>query len=287
MLFARAPAKINLSLSVRGRRIDGLHDLASFVAFARFGDALWLEPGGALTLTVSGPTADAAGRARDNLVLTAARHLAGHVPGLKTGAFTLAKRLPVAAGLGGGSSDAAAALRLLARANGLAPGDPRPMQAAVATGSDVPVCLEGRARMMTGAGAELGPPVALSHLFVVLVNPGVALETRRVFAAMGLRPGKTALAARVPELDATTAEQWIAALKRDGNDMADAACAIAPAIVDVLAVLAAVRGCKLARMSGSGATCFGLFLDRRAAVRAAWAIHARHPDWWVRPSVIG
>ena len=287
MLFSRARAKINLSLSVRGRRADGFHDLASVVAFARFGDALWLEPGDALSLTVEGPTAQAAGSGDDNLVLSAARNLAERVPGLRTGAFALVKRLPVAAGLGGGSSDAAAALRLLARANALSPDDPRLMQAAIATGSDVPVCLAGRVCVMSGAGADLGPPLALPPLYVVLANPGVAVETRRVFAAMGLKPGATALASPVPKLDATTAEAWIAALKRGGNDMEDAACSLAPVIVDVLAVLAAARGCGLARMSGSGATCFGLFWDRNAAARAARAIQAGHPDWWVKASVIG
>ena len=270
-----------------GRRADGYHDIASLVAFARFGDALWLEPGPELALEVAGPTAAGAGAAADNLVLAAARHLSALAPGLQAGRFNLLKRLPVAAGLGGGSSDAAAALRLLARLNELPPDDPRPMRAAIATGADVPVCVAARARMMAGRGEHLGPPLALPPLFALLVNPGVSVETRKVFAAMGLQPGQTALSAPPPRLDATDAAGWIAALKRSGNDMEDAACTIAPVIVDVLAVLAAARGCGLARMSGSGATCFGLFSERRAAIRAGRAIARSHPGWWVRASVLG
>ena len=287
MLFSRAPAKLNLSLSVLGRRGDGYHDLASLVAFARFGDGLWLEPGPGLALDVAGPTAAGAGAASDNLVLAAARHLSALAPGLRAGRFRLLKRLPAAAGIGGGSSDAAAALRLLARLNALALDDPRLMQAAIATGADVPVCLAGCARMMSGKGEQLGPPLALPLLFAVLVNPGVAAETRKVFAAMGLRPGETALSAPPPRLEARDAPAWIAALRRSGNDMEDAACSLAPVIVDVLAVLAAARGCGIARMSGSGATCFGLFSERRAAMRAGRAIARAHPGWWVRASVIG
>ncbi len=148
----KAPAKINLTLRVLGRRADGYHDIESLVAFAGVGDALTFTPGGDLALTVGGPTAAAAGDVADNLVLKAAHALAERVTGLRLGWFTLSKRLPVAAGLGGGSADAAAALRLLARANALAPDDPRLMQAARATGADVPVCLDPHTRLMRGIG---------------------------------------------------------------------------------------------------------------------------------------
>ena len=182
----KAPAKINLTLRVLGRRADGYHELESLVAFAGVGDALTFAPGGALTLAVSGPTAQAAGDNADNLVLKAARALAGRIAGLTLGGFALSKRLPVAAGLGGGSADAAAALRLLARANGVALDDPRLMQAAQATGSDVPVCLDPKPRLMRGVGDVLSAPLDLPRLFAVLVNPGVAVSTRDVFAALNL-----------------------------------------------------------------------------------------------------
>lgn len=287
-LFSRAPAKVNLSLAVLGRRGDGYHDLDSLVAFARFGDALWLEPDAPLSLTVDGPTRAAAGPLADNLVLRAARLLANQAPGLRTGRFHLIKRLPAAAGLGGGSSDAAAALRLLARINGLHVEDPRVLSAARAAGADVPVCLAGRARRMRGVGDDLGAPLALAPLFIVLVNPRVAVETRAVFAAMGLAPGARALASRAPETaPGMDAGALCASLRRAGNDMEDAACQIAPVIVDVLAVLAGARACRLARMSGSGATCFGLFETREAATRATAAIRRGHAGWWVRASVLG
>jgi 4-diphosphocytidyl-2-C-methyl-D-erythritol kinase len=152
MLIDRARAKINLTLQIEGRRPDGWHALESLVCFAGKSDALTLAPGEALSLSVDGPTAMAAGDGDDNLVLRAARHLAGLVPGLTTGAFHLTKRLPVAAGVGGGSADAAAALRLLAQANWLSIEDERVMAAARATGADVPVCVGSKARMMRGIG---------------------------------------------------------------------------------------------------------------------------------------
>ena len=190
MLIDRARAKINLTLHIEGRRPDGWHALESLVCFAGKSDALTLTPGGALSLTVDGPTAMAAGDGDDNLVLRAARHLAGLVPGLTMGAFHLTKRLPVAAGVGGGSADAAAALRLLARTNGLSIEDERVMEAARLTGADVPVCVGSRARMMRGVGGDLGPALHLPPLFAVLVNPGVPVETKSVFARIGLAPGE-------------------------------------------------------------------------------------------------
>ncbi len=183
-----APAKVNLTLRVIGRRADGYHDIESLVVFAALGDELAFAPGRTLKLSVSGPTARAAGGLADNLVLKAARALAERVEGLKTGGFTLAKRLPVAAGLGGGSSDAAAALRLLARANRIALGDPRLHEAARATGADVPVCLDPRPRVMRGIGEILSAPLELPRLPAVLVNPGVAVPTKDVFAGLRLAP---------------------------------------------------------------------------------------------------
>ncbi len=285
-LIEKAPAKLNLTLHIRGRRDDGWHDLESLVAFAGAGDLLSLEPADALSLVVEGPMAGACGPVDSNLVLKAARALAQRVPGLRAGRFCLLKRLPAAAGIGGGSSDAAAALRLLARLNGLAPDDPRVFDAALATGSDVPVCLDPRARMMRGRGEELGPRIVLPPLFAVLVNPGVGLETARVFAEIGLDRGEASPFGSHPLIEAETFDSLMPKLRRARNDMEDAACVLAPVVSDTLAVLAAARGAKLARMSGSGATCFVLFADCRAAARAAKVIVRDHPGWWAKASAL-
>jgi 4-diphosphocytidyl-2-C-methyl-D-erythritol kinase len=166
-----APAKVNLTLRVRGRRLDGYHEIESLVVFAAVGDALAFTPGESLALAVRGPTAAAAGDLADNLVLKAVRALAERTPGLELGRFVLSKRLPVAAGLGGGSTDAAAALRLLARHNRIALDDARLMAAARATGADVPVCLDPRSRMMRGIGELLSQPLTLPGLPALLINP--------------------------------------------------------------------------------------------------------------------
>ncbi|MBV1706105.1 MAG: 4-(cytidine 5'-diphospho)-2-C-methyl-D-erythritol kinase [Hyphomicrobiales bacterium] len=288
MLVARARAKLNLSLAVTGRRADGYHKLESLVAFTRFGDHVTLQPGLPLALDVEGATAAASGAVADNLVLKAARHFAALLPGAAAGRFRLVKHIPVAAGLGGGSSDAAAALRLLAGLNDIGADDPRLFEAARRSGADVPVCLAARARFMRGIGDELGPVLALPPLIAVLVNPGVALATAAVFAAMRLRPGEAALAAPAPRVESgMSAEALLAALRHAGNDMEDASQSLAPVLVGVLAVLASAPGCRLARMTGSGATCFGLFTSRRAAQAAVSAIRRGHPDWWVRASVLG
>ena len=190
MLSERAPAKINLTLHIIRRRDNGYHELKSLVAFAGCGDTLTFTPGEALSLAVDGPTAQAAGAGDDNLVMRAAREAAVRIEGLTLGAFHLTKRLPVAAGLGGGSSDAAAALRLLARANDIALDDPRLLEAARAVGADVSVCLGARACVMSGAGEVLGVTLKLPPLFAVLVNPGVALPTKNVFGRLGLAAGE-------------------------------------------------------------------------------------------------
>ena len=286
-LIERAPAKINLTLHIVGRRADGWHELESLVAFTRSGDTLALDPGPALRLTVDGPTAAASGDLDDNLVMRASRALAARVDGLTLGAFHLTKRLPVAAGIGGGSSDAAAALRLLARANDLDLDDRRLRSAAAETGADIPVCLDAVARVMTGVGDRLGPPITLPPLPALIVNPGVPLETRAVFARMALEPGWSNISGKHPHIDGReSATDMLLALKRGRNDMEDAACVLAPVVSDVLAVLGAAPGCRLARMSGSGATCFGLFVDCRAAARAKKTIRAVHPGWWIRSTIL-
>jgi 4-diphosphocytidyl-2-C-methyl-D-erythritol kinase len=245
-----------------------------------------------LTLAVSGPTAQAVGDNADNLVLKAARALAERIADLTLGSFALSKRLPVAAGLGGGSADAAAALRLLARANGVALDDPRLMQAAQATGSDVPVCLDPKPRLMRGVGDVLSAQLDLPRLFAVLVNPGVAVSTRDVFAALNL--ASPAASGGVSSPTPLVSEGWggepttfVAALAKDRNDLEAPAIELEPAIANVLAVLQALPDCRLARMSGSGATCFGLFPTNAAAAAAARTLRVGYPQWWVRATALG
>ena len=284
-------AKVNLTLRVVGRRVDGYHDLESVVAFADCADRLGLLPGPELQLKTTGALANACGDIADNLVLRAARLLGERVPGLKVGAFTLDKVLPVAAGIGGGSADAAAALRLLARANGLAADDARVSEVAQLTGADVPVCVASRACVMTGVGETL-LPLALPKLACVLVNPRVAVATRGVFEAMGLRSGELLVGATDviqaiawPE-DGAAAEDWIEAFASGANDLEEPARRIQPVIGEVLSVLGVTDGARLVRMSGSGATCFAIFDDATAAQAAAWKIQLAHPQWWVHAGTL-
>lgn len=277
-----APAKVNLTLHVLGRRADGYHEIESLVAFADVGDRLTFVPGDTLELAVSGPTAQAAGASADNLVLKAARALAESVDGLRLGRFNLEKQLPVAAGLGGGSSDAAAALRLLARVNDLSLDDGRVRAAAQATGADVPVCLDPKARMMRGIGEVLSDPFALPELPAVLVNPGVAVPTRDVFAALAAPPLTAPAQAEDFFTIDTDAAALVSILAARRNDLEIPAIKLQAVIADVLEALQASPHCLLARMSGSGATCFALFGSAGAAQEVAQRMQADHPGWWVR-----
>lgn len=282
MLRARAPAKVNLTLHVLGRRADGFHELESLVAFAGCAaDVVALEPGGGLHLGgVDGPFAEAAGPGEDNLVLKAARAAAERIEGLTLGAFFLTKRIPVAAGLGGGSADAGAALRLIAEANGLARDDERLVAAAEATGSDVPVCLFSRAAFMSGRGEGVAP-VELQQLPAVLANPLQGLSTAQVFRSLGLAPGERR------EVDAAGSQAGHSrSVERGRNDLEPPARALLPAVAEGLEALAATEGCRLSRMSGSGATVFGLYHDQRAARRAARELARSLPGWWIRPSLL-
>lgn len=286
-LAEEAPAKVNLTLAVLGRRADGYHLLDSLVAFADAGDRLTLTPGKALSLAVRGATAGDAGALDDNLVLKAALALAEEVRGLKLGRFTLDKRLPVAAGLGGGSADAGAALRLLARANRLALDDVRLLRAARRVGADVPVCVDPRARRMRGVGERLSKPLHTPRLAAVLINPGVALPTKDVFKGLALplgAPPKRAERAVKPPGDAGRFIQW---LESRPNDLEPPAIKLRPEVARVLAALRREPGCRLARMSGSGATCFGIFASSRAAASAARSLAQAHPRWWVKATVLG
>jgi 4-diphosphocytidyl-2-C-methyl-D-erythritol kinase len=267
-----APAKINLALHVTGRRADGYHLLDSLVAFAGPGDCLRAEPAAALTLAVTGPGAAGVPTGADNLVLRAAR-LFDDPPG--GAALTLEKHLPAAGGIGGGSSDAAATLRALARLWDR----PLPGPAAVLSlGADVPVCLAPGAWRMRGIGDRLDPGPALPACWAVLVNPGLAVSTPSVFAALQSRENPP-----LPDLPPrfANAAEMAAWLRATRNDLATPAQLHAPAIGDVLAALGATPGVLLARMSGSGATCFGLYSEASRARLAAASIAGARPGWWV------
>ncbi|MBR1170890.1 4-(cytidine 5'-diphospho)-2-C-methyl-D-erythritol kinase [Bradyrhizobium liaoningense] len=290
-LIEEGRAKVNLSLRVVGRRADGYHDLESVVAFADCADRLMLEPGGELKLTTTGPLAAACGDTADNLVLKAAKLLAEAVPGLKLGAFALDKVLPVAAGIGGGSADAAAALRLLARLNDLSLDDPRIQKVALATGADVPVCLLSRACDMTGVGEQL-LPLALPSMPCVMVNPRVAVATKDVFQALGLRNGELRVgvtdvirAPAWPE-EGGSISDWVEVLDTVGNDLEAPALRIEPVIGEVLEALRSSASVKLARMSGSGATCFAIYGAPAEAHAAAEKIRRDHPGWWVHAGTL-
>jgi 4-diphosphocytidyl-2-C-methyl-D-erythritol kinase len=290
-LIEEGRAKVNLTLRVVGRRVDGYHDLESVVAFADCADRLSLTPGPELHLKTTGPMAQACGATVDNLVFKAAQLLGDRVPALKLGEFTLEKALPVAAGIGGGSADAAAALRLLARANDLAFDDPRLIEVARLTGADVPVCLASRACVMTGVGETL-QPLSLPKIPCVMVNPRVPVATQDVFKALGLRHGELLVgvtdvirAPAWPEKGASV-EDWVEALAASSNDLEAPATRLQPVIGEVLSALSATNGAWLARMSGSGATCFAIFENTAEAQRASQKIAFDHPGWWVHGGVL-
>ncbi|WP_426424006.1 4-(cytidine 5'-diphospho)-2-C-methyl-D-erythritol kinase [Bradyrhizobium genosp. A] len=290
-LVEEGRAKVNLSLRVVGRRADGYHDLESVVAFADCADRLTLEPGGELRLATTGPLAAACGETSDNLVFKAAKLLADAVPNLKLGAFALDKVLPVAAGIGGGSADAAAALRLLARLNNLSLDDPRLKEVALATGADVPVCLFSRACDMTGVGEQL-LPLALPSMPCVMINPRVPVATKDVFRELGLRNGELLVGATdVLEAPAWpeqggSIDDWVDVLETVANDLEAPALRIEPVIGDVLEALRSSAGVKLARMSGSGATCFAIYGTAVEAHAAAEEIRRAHSGWWVHAGTL-
>lgn len=285
-----APAKINLFLHVTGKRADGYHELESLVVFARDAaacDRLSAMPAADLGLMLAGPQASGLQDAGDdNLVLRAARLLqpmnmaAGNPRGA---AMTLHKTLPVASGIGGGSADAAAALHCLRALWNIAIDDETLAAAALKLGADVPVCLQGRAAMMTGIGEVLTPPPPLPPFWLVLANPGTALATKEVFAALGGRFSPPQPFERRPG----SAADLALLLRARRNDLEAPARFLAPEIDPVLAALSAQGGCLLARLSGSGATCFGLFAGQREAEIAARSLARAYPRWWVAATAAG
>lgn len=259
-----APAKVNLTLHVTGRRQDGYHLLDSLVVFAGVGDRVSVTAGEGFSVT--GPQAAVLPPSDDNLCLRAARAMGGGV------AISLDKVLPVASGIGGGSADAAATLRALARMGRALPD----AETVLKLGADVPVCLSGHAVRMTGVGEGLAP-VSVPPGWMVLVNPGVAVSTPSVFRALERRENPPMPTPLPPLPDMAALVAFVASQR---NDLEAPAIALAPVIADVKAALAAQDGCLLARMSGSGATCFGLFAGQASAEAAAGAIRAAQPGWW-------
>lgn len=271
-------AKINLTLHVTGRRDDGTHELDSLIVFAGIGDGLEIAPGPQIALEITGPFAPALRADSDNLVVAAARALAARY-GVEAGArLRLDKQLPVAAGLGGGSADAAAVLDGLVDLWGLDAPAAELHALAASLGADVPVCLAGRPSFVAGIGERVVPAPALPPAWLVLANPGVPLSTAAVFAA---RQGGFSAPARWRE-PISDLRAWVARLAACRNDLEAPALALVPEVREVLATLRDTAGCMLARMSGSGATCFGLYAVEAAAAAAARRIAATRPGWWVR-----
>jgi len=272
-----APAKLNLDLHVVGRRADGYHEIDSLVVFTALGDRLEARSADRLELAVEGPFAEATPRGAANIVIRAAlalREAAGIAAGAR---LALAKEIPVAAGLGGGSADAAAALRALSRLWRIRHDAERLDELALGLGADVPACLASAPVRVRGVGERIEPVPGLASAAVLLVNPGVALATRAVFDERRPAEGGSRPASFEPGRD----------LGATRNDLEPAAIRLVPAIREVVEALRAQPGCRLARMSGSGATCFALFDDAAAASTAAARVQAARPGWWVRATMTG
>jgi 4-diphosphocytidyl-2-C-methyl-D-erythritol kinase len=287
MMHETARAKLNLTLEVKGRRPDLYHELESLVAFADFGDDVTLEPGPELSLDIDGPFAPALG-ATENLILAAAEAAMAIAPDLTLGRFRLTKELPIASGLGGGSADAAAALRLLARTNQDKLRPKMLAEIAAKLGSDVRACLAGKPALMTGRGEMVSDVAGFPICGVLLANPGVELATAKVYAALDAKPYRAeagSSAVQLPRLDGSF-ERLIDYAGGRANDLEAPALKLAPSIGEVLALLSDL-GPSLTRLSGSGATCFALFDSTQEAASAAQALSRRQPNWWVKAGSLG
>ena len=268
-----ARAKVNLWLKIVGRRADGYHLLDSLVAFTDLSDSLEVDPSDGLSLALEGPEAAGIDGEADNLVLRAARLLADRAGVSPRAALSLTKHIPVAAGLGGGSADAAAARHALVDLWRVALPIEELFDLAAALGADVPMCLAGRPALVSGVGEVLRPAPPLPPCAILLVNPRMPLATPEVFAA---RRGPYSVVTPVPSMWPDLAG-LVGALVERGNDLTEAAISLRPAIADVLAALGRTEGARYAAMSGSGATCFALYDDTAAARRAAAGLPDR---WW-------
>ncbi len=276
-------AKVNLTLHVTGRRADGYHELDSLVVFAAVGDTLEITPGADLSLTVDGPFAAALGDDTSaNLVMRAAESLRASFSHRAGAHLHLTKRLPVAAGIGGGSCDAAATLRGLNEYWRLGAATADLIDLGAALGADVPVCLAARSSFVGGMGERIAPAPDLPRFWFVLVNPGIPLSTPAVFKSRA-GPFSKPLRWRDPPRDVPA---LAARLREGGNDLEAPAALMVPEIGGILSALRATPACHLARMSGSGATCFGLFEDEEAATAAAARLREAWPDWWISPAPV-
>lgn len=268
-----ARAKINLTLHVTGQRADGFHLLDSLVVFADLGDRITVRPAPDLRFRVTGPMAAGVPPDDSNLVLRAAR-----AAGVETAEIVLEKNLPAASGIGGGSADAAALLRALETSHGIAPLDTAQV---LALGADVPVCLASRSVRMSGIGETIRPLGGIPPLPAVLINPGIPVHTPDAFRALSDKNG-TAMP-EVPEFSGAAACcDWLADQR---NDLQAPVIAMRPVVGQVLQALCG-QGARLARMSGSGATCFGVFEDAQAARQAAGTLAKQHTGWWVKATIL-
>lgn len=287
ILTETARAKVNLTLEVIGKRGDGYHELRSLVAFADVSDALTLDTAAAEAVYVTGPFGPSL--AGENLIAVTLLKAREAEPFLSTGAITLEKRLPIAAGIGGGSADAAAALRLLRRAN---PGRAERIdwtRLAKSIGADVPVCYENRAAWMTGIGDKLTPSPDFPSLPAVLVNPMVPVppdKTAQVFRRLEAPPVPIGEHGAVPPVRFKTRAEIFEFVASHRNDLLPAACTIVPAINDVMAALRGSKRIVSALLSGGGPTCIGLYLTGEAATSAASDLARAQPSWWVEPTTL-
>ncbi|MEY4966219.1 MAG: 4-diphosphocytidyl-2-C-methyl-D-erythritol kinase [Pseudomonadota bacterium] len=283
-MLERAPAKINLFLHVGVRRDDGFHPLQSLVVFTDLGDELALESAETLSLKVQGPFAAGLDGEGDNLVLRAGRALLErNALGSQGAAMTLTKNLPVASGIGGGSADAAAALRGLRRSWNVATDDTALCDLAATLGSDIPVCVGATPALMEGRGEILRRVEAMPRVAMLLVNPNVAVPTKDVYAALQVRSG---VEMNLPQAGFRDTADLLRFLETTRNDLEAPARALQPVIGEVLAAMAALPGALFTRMCGSGATCFGIFADEDCCRRAADLLKAASPGWWIAPTFV-
>ncbi len=282
-ITAFAPAKINLALHVCGKRADGYHLLDSLVVFADTGDTISVQPSADLTLSITGPFAGQLSEEKNNLALRAANLLRAEGQGAPGATIELEKSLPVASGIGGGSADAAATLRACGQLWNIDPTCLSNTRLAAELGADVPVCLFGESVFMSGIGEILEPVGPLPDFAMLLVNPGVSVSTKSVFSTL---KGYSDPLPRDAFSKLRNIEDLVGALSQTRNDLATPAAELAPQITDVLAALTGAEGCLLSRLSGSGATCFGLFRTLNEAVRAGTQISAQNPGWWARPAAL-
>ena len=272
-----ARVKINLDLQVVGKRPDGYHELDSVVVFGDLHDRLVIEPAARLRMDILGPMRDQIPIGEDNLVMRAARALAFWAKIEPRAAIRLDKHIPVAAGIGGGSADAAATLRGLAKLWQLEIDAETLYDIGNTIGADVPVCIWSKPARIRGIGERIDPVRGLPELPLLLVKPDVSLATARVFDALSWPPPPPGRQPLQPNPSPTRLAVWLGASR---NDLQQAAIGQAPVIAECLTFLERISGCRLARMSGSGATCFAIFADRGESEAAAAFVRRQRPDWW-------